>query len=92
MKRLDDAVFQLPPMSEIYDFYERHGTEDPAEIINHGTSAMEYAKRGSGAFTIICELPYIYDEKIFDTSPSNVGRREAILRGDRAVHGGLQNR
>jgi hypothetical protein len=81
MKRLDDAVFQLPPMSEIYDFYERHGTDDPAEIINHGTSAMEYAKRVSGAFTIICELPYIYDEKIFDTSPSNVGRREAVLRG-----------
>lgn len=81
MKRLDDAVFQLPPMSEIYDFYERHGTDDPASIINHGTSAMEYAKRVSGAFTIICELPYIYDEEIFDTRPTDVGRREAVLRG-----------
>ncbi|MEM2126838.1 MAG: M14 family zinc carboxypeptidase [Candidatus Bathyarchaeia archaeon] len=81
MRRLDDAVFQLPPMSEIYDFYERHGTEDPASIINHGTSAMEYAKGVSGAFTIICELPYIYDEKIFDTRPTDMGRREAVLRG-----------
>ncbi len=81
MKRLDDAVFQLPPMSEIYDFYEKHGTDDPASIINHGTSAMDYAKRVSGAFTIICELPYIYDEKIFDTRPTDVVRREAILRG-----------
>ncbi len=81
MRRLDGAVFQLPPMSEIYDFYERHGTDDPASIINHGTSAMEYAKGVSGAFTIICELPYIYDEKIFDTSPTSVSRREAVLRG-----------
>jgi len=81
MKKLVDAVFLLPPMEEIYDFYEKHSDKDPATILNHGASSQDYAKRVSNAFTIICEMPYIFDQKIVDTTPTSIMRRVALLKG-----------
>lgn len=80
MKKLVDAIFLLPPMEEIYDFYEKHSDKDPATILNHGASSQDYAKRVSKAFTIICEMPYIFDEKIVDTTPTSIMRRVAVLK------------
>lgn len=80
MKRLADAIFLLPLASEIYDFYEKHIEKDPITVLNRGTSAMEYAKRVCDAFTIICEMPYIYDQRISDTTLTSTMRREAVLK------------
>ena len=80
MKKLFDGVFLLPMMNGIYDFYEKHSERDPATFLNHGTNTMEYAKRACNAFTIICEMPYIYDKRIGDTKSTDMIRREAILK------------
>ncbi|MCS7366186.1 MAG: hypothetical protein NDF54_12175, partial [archaeon GB-1867-035] len=64
----------------IYDFYEKHSDRDPASIINHGASSVDYVRSVSDAFSIICEMPYIFDEKVNDNTPVSITRREAVLR------------
>ena len=81
MKKLADAIFYFPSFKEVYDFYERHSDKDPISFIKHGGSSKDYVKQASDAFLIICEMPYIFDERIVDTSPTNVSRRDTNLQG-----------
>jgi len=67
MKKLAKAIFILPPASETYDFLKKHTKKDPAKIINHGTSSDDYARRVANTFTLVCEIPYYFDERITDT-------------------------
>ena len=80
MKKLADGVFLLSSIEKIYDFYEKHSDRDPASIINHGASSVDYVRSVSDAFSIICEMPYIFDEKVNDNTPVSITRREAVLR------------
>jgi hypothetical protein len=81
MKKLAKAIFKMPTSIERYEFLKRHSQKDPAEIINYGTSSDDYARRVAGSFTLVCEMPYYYDQRIGDTSESDVVRKEAILHG-----------
>lgn len=81
MKERAKAIFNLPPASETYDFLKKHTKKDPAKIINHGTSSDDYARRVAKTFTLVCEMPYYFDERITDTSKSDVARKDAILYG-----------
>ncbi|MGD8565876.1 MAG: M14 family zinc carboxypeptidase [Candidatus Bathyarchaeota archaeon] len=81
IKKLSDAIFQMPTSVERYDFLKKHTKDDPAKIINYGTSSDDYARRVADTFTLVCEMPYYYDPKIEDTSESDVTRREAVLNG-----------
>lgn len=79
MKKLSDAIFKMPTSVEAYEFLRKHTEKDPAEIINYGTSSDDYARRVAESFTLVCEMPYYYDSRIGDTSPSDVMRRDAVL-------------
>jgi len=79
MKKLADAIFKMPTSAETYEFLKKHSKKDPAEIINYGTSSDDYARRIAGSFTLVCEMPYYYDQRIGDTSESDVIRKEAVL-------------
>jgi len=81
MKERSKAIFNLPPASETYDFLKKHTKKDPAKIINHGTSSDDYARRVAKTFTLVCEMPYYFDERITDTSKSDVARKDAVLYG-----------
>ncbi|MCS7384457.1 MAG: M14 family zinc carboxypeptidase [archaeon GB-1867-097] len=82
VKKLDDAIFKMPSTIDAYEYYAAHSKKDPAEIIRHGGSSDEYAKQvNSKVFTIICEVPYIYDERIANKTPIGVKRRDIILLG-----------
>jgi hypothetical protein len=80
-KRLANAVFKVPFVSEMYDFLEKHTTIDPAEAITGGTSSFDYAQKFCDPFCLVCEMPYFYNEAVQDTSPSDMVRRDAILQG-----------
>ncbi len=81
MKKLAQAIFKMPTAAESYDFLKKHTKKDPAEIIKHGTSSDDYARRVAETFTLVCEMPYYYDPRIGDTSESELMRRDAVLYG-----------
>jgi len=76
-----DAVFQVPPVSQSYDFLQEQTGTDPAEVIKGGTSSFDYARTFGDPFSLVCEMPYFYNPSINDTSPSDTVRRDAILEG-----------
>ncbi|MEA4883251.1 MAG: M14 family zinc carboxypeptidase [Clostridia bacterium] len=74
------AVFGLFGMKDTYDYYEKHSkAEDPASLISGGAGSDEYALTVSGTFSLVCELPYYFDPRIGDQSPTARSRRETFL-------------
>ena len=80
MKQYARAVFELFPVSQLYDFLEKETGRDPAKAWPGGGSSDVYASRVAGTFTIVCEMPYWYDLRIMDTSKSDVSRKDCILQ------------
>ena len=81
IEKLDDAIFRMFGVEESYDFNERHSDVDPATIIQNGTSSHGYLRSVCDGFTLVCEMPYYYDRRVTDDSPSDVDRRKAVLEG-----------
>ncbi|MFX1418093.1 MAG: M14 family zinc carboxypeptidase [Promethearchaeota archaeon] len=81
LKELHPAIFQMFGIKEGYDFYEKNGVENPQELIKCGTSSDDYllTKTDGKGFTLICEMPYFYDNALDDDSLSSYNRREIIL-------------
>ncbi len=95
IEKLDDAIFKMFGVEESYDFIERTTGKDPATIIENGTSSHGYLRRVCDGFTLVCEMPYYYDERVGDNSPSDISRREAVLESIRfseEVYGFLKPR
>ncbi len=79
-KKLTDAVFKLISTKEYYDFLEQQLGKVPIEKIKHGGSSMDYAERlGKDFLEVVIEVPYIVDDRIFNTTPIGVPRRDIIL-------------
>ena len=76
-----DAVFSTLGTEDGYDFLEKNGVADPAEVINSGGSSAAYASQFNDAYYLVCELPYFYNPAITDTSKSDMTRREVTLQG-----------
>lgn len=74
------AVYRLPSSKDTYDYYEKFTQSDPASLIRGGTSSADYAKGICNTFSMVCEVPYFYDSRIEDLSPSDMVRKDAILR------------
>jgi hypothetical protein len=83
-----DAIFQTPAITNAYDFLEEQGV-DPTKAITGGTSSFDYAKAYCDPFSLICEMPYFDTTAIHDTSPSDMVRRDAILKGVERTREGL---
>jgi hypothetical protein len=81
IKKLDDAIFQMFGVEESYDFIAEHSDSDPATIIKNGTSSHGYLKSICDGFTLVCEMPYYYDKRVTNDSPSDVYRRKAVIEG-----------
>ncbi len=77
----DKAMFKTFTFNEIYDYTEKHSPVPPKEIFNSGTSSEEYIIGKYKSLAVVCELPYFYDARIDDTSPSDMTRRQANLEG-----------
>ncbi|UCD45863.1 MAG: hypothetical protein JSV27_05100 [Candidatus Bathyarchaeota archaeon] len=83
IEKLDDAIFKMFGAEEGYDFTAKHTDEDPAKLRDSGTSSHGYLRSVCDGFTLVCEMPYYFDERVMDGSPSDVGRRQAVLDGIR---------
>ena len=81
IKALSPAIYQLFGIQESYDFFEENGVMNPEELIKNGTSSDDYLKQitNNKGFTLVCEMPYFYDNALEDDSESNYGYREKRL-------------
>ncbi|RLE51733.1 MAG: peptidase M14, partial [Candidatus Methanomethylicota archaeon] len=74
----------MPTTIEAYEYYAKHLKKDPAKVIKSGASSDEYAKRvNEKVLTVVCEVPYIYDDRVANTTPIGIKRRDVILLGIR---------
>ena len=83
MKKLDEAIFRMPGTEESYDWLERHIDTDPAHVLKHGGSSYDYAKRvNPNVFELVCEVPYLYDDRLDMDIEIGIPRRDVL----RLVH------
>jgi hypothetical protein len=75
------AVFGMIGVEANYEFLLKNGVTDPALLIKSGCSSYEYASRFKEPHFLVCEMPYFYNPAIHDTSPSDMVRRDAVLKG-----------
>lgn len=75
----DPAIYQDLGIQQNYDYLEKYGVANPGEVIKAGTCSSDYGKEVCDAFTLLTELPYFYDKRINDLSPSDITRRDAVL-------------
>lgn len=74
------AVYQDLGITQEYDYLEKYGIEHPEEFIKVGTCSADYGRNCCDAFTLLTELPYFYDKRIKDLSPSDIKRKDAVLQ------------
>ena len=76
---LSPAIYGMLGIQEHYDYLEKYGIQNIAEIIKVGTSSADFARGLCKAFTLLTELPYFYDQRINDLSDSDITRAKAAL-------------
>jgi hypothetical protein len=74
-------MFKMPYFADDYDYLEQYSPIPPEEMLKSGASSDDYIKARYQALTVNCELPYFYDSRIEDDSPSDMTRRQAVLAG-----------
>jgi len=79
--QLSPAIFKTPSVRDHYDFLEQNIDEDPATKLKMGAGSYDFARGVCDPSHLIVELPYFFDPRTADTSPSTGTRREAILAG-----------
>ena len=75
------AIYNSTSLVEHYDFLEEYGEGNPADKMQGGEGSFGYAQGVCAPGHLVCELPYFYDERIGDTSPTETSRKDAILQG-----------
>ncbi len=79
LKQFYPAVFEGGGIQVEYDYLEKFGVQDIPAVINSGTCSDEYAYNLCKSLTFLTEMPYFYDARIQDLTPSDTKRKEAIL-------------
>lgn len=75
------AVYEELGMEQEYDYLEKYGEpgSDPAAAIECGTCSGDYAAKKYDSFTFLTELPYFYDKRIDDQTPTDRIRRDVVI-------------
>ena len=81
LKTLAPAVYRLFGIAEHYDYLASSLGEDPAPLIEAGTSSDDWLSGICDAFSIVCELPYYSSPILEDTGPAGLSRRDAVRQG-----------
>lgn len=80
VQAFDRAIYKLPEAREAYDYFARFVDEPRVPAMMHGgASSAEYAGR-YGALSFVCEVPYFFDPRIQDETPTGRSRRETVRR------------
>jgi hypothetical protein len=80
-RKLDDkAMFRMIYFTDEYDYLEQYSPTPPEKLLKSGASSDDYVRERHQTLTVNCELPYFFDPRIADTRPSDLTRREAIVK------------
>ncbi len=79
IKVLAPAVLLAEGIDTEYDYLEKFGVEHPETVLECGTCSDDYSKSNYGTFTLLTELPYFFDPRISDHSPSDRIRGDVML-------------
>jgi hypothetical protein len=79
LKILDDGIYHDYGVSDEFEFLSKTLGRDPATKINYGTDCYEYIRNLYNGFCLTCELPYFYDQRIENTSPTTRNRRDLLI-------------
>jgi hypothetical protein len=79
LKNLDEGIYHDYGVTDEYEFLAKTLDSDPATRINYGTDCYEYVRNTYDGFCLTCELPHFYDERITDSSPTRLRRRDLLL-------------
>jgi len=78
----DTAIYGCLGITGEYDHIEKYSGKDMKELVksmSSGDCSANYARSKYGSFTLLAELPYFYDSRIEDLSPSDMSRRDALI-------------
>jgi hypothetical protein len=81
LRTLAPAIYALFGIDDAYEYLARTLGEDPAPLIEAGTSSDDWLRRVSEAFSLVCELPYYTAPGLEDTGPAGTSRRAAVVTG-----------
>lgn len=81
LRTLAPAVYALFGIDETYEYMARALGEDPAPLIEAGTSSDDWLRRICPALSLVCELPYYTAPALEDTTSAGITRRDAVLAG-----------
>ncbi|CAF4820214.1 unnamed protein product, partial [Rotaria sp. Silwood1] len=84
MNQYATAIYNIPSLTDQYDYYEKHTDIDPVTTIRGGSSSCDYLKDIGLNKTIflVTEVPYFQSPVVTnDTIIPNVTRRDVLLQG-----------
>ncbi len=84
---LDEGIYHDYGVTDEFEFLSKTLGCDPATRIDCGTDCYEYIREKYDGFCLTCEVPHFYDEKIMDTSPTRVKRRDLLLESLKTTDG-----
>ncbi|HHX28725.1 MAG TPA: zinc carboxypeptidase [Firmicutes bacterium] len=76
------AIYGCLGIESAYDHMEKYGRnmKEYAKTMRTGNNSAAYARSRHGSFTLLTELPYFYDPRIEDQSPSDMLRKDAVIQ------------
>lgn len=75
------GIYRMPTTKDMYEFHASMQPDtDPATVLTHGACSHEYAERFASPITIVPEMPYFYDRRVGDVTPTATRRRDAVLQ------------
>ncbi|MBC8586764.1 M14 family zinc carboxypeptidase [Paratissierella segnis] len=74
-----DAIYKMSGISEEYDYLEKYSDTPPEKSCTGGTSSSDYALKHNDCVSLMTELPYFLDDRVSDSSPANISRRQSII-------------
>ena len=79
MEKIAEGVFKMPSTKMIYDWMEKYLGRPPVDAIKHGGSSYDYALRvNPEVLELVCEVPYIYDDRLDVELEVGIPRREFL--------------
>jgi hypothetical protein len=81
LRTLAPAIYALFGIDDTYEYLARTLGEDPAPVIEAGTSSDDWLRGICDAFSLVCELPYYSAPGLEDTAAAGRTRREAVFAG-----------
>ena len=81
LRTLAPAVYALFGIDETYEYLAATLGDDPAPLIDAGTSSDDWLRGVCDTFSLVCELPYYTSPILEDTGPAGCSRRDAVLSG-----------